>query len=208
MKPCIFSVLSVLTIIFFTPCLLQEISKPWLLPNGNLYRDTDTIETARMAAIFARQCCENEKISKIDKRISSRGSAPYFVSAKNFTFGNTKTGAEIFDFVDSRFLTPPLENRQNWPQAQRMMEMMADDTSEMYTGHTFSISGRQKQQSGPPSQLPDGIQQDNPDTLDDDDDDGTMEDSPKEESGIFCQKFISHLLYFEGAFISWIINEK
>ena len=186
MKLGIFSVLSVVNI-FFNPCLVEETFKPWMLPNGNLYRDSDTIETAKMAAIFARQLCENETTSKIDRR-TSFGSAPYFVSAKNFTFGNTKSGAEIFDFVDSRFLTPPLENRQNWPQAQRVMEMMADDTSEIHSDQRFSISIRQKQSSGAPSQLPDGIQHDNPDTLDDHDDDDTMEGSLKEESGIFCVK--------------------
>ena len=190
MKLGIFSVLSVVHI-FFNPCLVEEISKPWMLPNGNLYRDSDTIETAKMAAIFARQLCENETIRKINRR-TSFGSAPYFVSAKNFTFGNTKPGAEIFDFVDSRFLTPPLENRQNWPQAQRVMEMMADDTSEIHSDQRISISGRQKQSSGAPSQLPDGIQHDNPDTLDDDDDD-TMEGSLKEESGIFFVK--SHFTF-------------
>ena len=187
MKLRIFSVLSVVNI-FFNPCLVEEISKPWtwMLPNGNLYRDNETIETAKKAAIFARQLCKNGTISKIDRR-SSFGSEPYFVSAKNFTFGNTKSGAEIFDFVDSRFLTPPLENRQNRPQAQRMMEMTADDTSEIHGDQRFSASIRQKQSSGAPSQLPDGIQHDNPDTLDDHDDD-TMEGSLKEESGISCVK--------------------
>ena len=186
MKLRIFSVLSVVNI-FFNPCLVEEISKPWtwMLPNGNLYRDNETIETAKKAAIFARQLCKNGTISKIDRR-SSFGSEPYFVSAKNFTFGNTKSGAEIFDFVDSRFLTPPLENRQNRPQAQRMMKMTADDTSEIHGDQRFSI--RQKQSSGAPSQLPDGIQHDNPDTLDDHDGDDSKEGSFKKESGIFyCQ---------------------
>ena len=176
-------------IIFSTPCRFQEIPKPWMLPNGDLYRDKITIEKAKMAATFARPLCASEKISKIDKSTFA-GPAPYFVSTKNFTFGNTKSSAEIFDFVDSRFLTPPLENRQNWPQAGRMIMMTADDSLETFSsgGRRFSISGQQKQSSGPPSQLPDGIHHDNLDTLDDDDDDGAMEDSKEtveEKPGIF-----------------------
>ena len=177
-------------IIFSNPCLFQDISKPWMLPNGDLYRDKDTIEKAKMAATFARQLCASEKISKIDRSTFTTGPEPYFVSTKNFTFGNTKSSAEIFDFVDSRFLAPPLENRQNWPQAGRMIKMTADDSLETFSsgGRRFSISGGQKQSSGPPSQLPDGIHHDNLDTLDDDDDDGTMECSKEtleEKPGIF-----------------------
>ena len=190
MKIRMYSILSSV-IILNTPCLFQEISKPWMLPNGDLYRDKNTIETAKMAAIFARQLCASAKVSKIES-ISS-GPAPYFVSAQNFTFGNTKSSAEIFDFVDSRFLTPPLENRQNWPQAERMrmMKMTADDSLEIFSsgGRRFSLSGQQKQSSSAPSQLPDGIHHDNLDTLDDDDDDdGAMEDSKEtleDKTGIF-----------------------
>ena len=67
--------------------------------------------------------------------------------------------------------------------------MTADDSLETFSsgGRRFSISGQQKQSSGPPSQLPDGIHHDNLDTLDDDDD-GTMEGSKEtveEKPGIF-----------------------
>ena len=195
MKIRMYSVLSGV-IIFNTPCLFQETFKPWMLPNGDLYRDKNTVETAKMAAIFARQLCASEKVSKINKS-TSRGPAPYFVSAQNFTFGNTKSSAEIFDFVDSRFLTPPLENRQNWPQAERMrmMKMTADDSLEIFSSgeRRFSISGQQKQSSSAPSQLPDGIHHDNLDTLDDDD--GAMEDSKEtleDKTGTFPYLALKH----------------
>ena len=38
---------------------------------------------------------------------------PEFIGLQDFKFGESKPDYEIFGYVDSRFLNPPLENRKN-----------------------------------------------------------------------------------------------
>ena len=87
---------------------------PYFLPDGNIYRDVITIEAAKSVGSYAKQFKPN-----VTRPHTIQGSIkiPDFVRIRNFTYGERKPDDEIFDFVDSRFLNPPTENRQNRPLA-------------------------------------------------------------------------------------------
>merc|ERR550539_1037956 len=87
----------------------QETSQnAFILSNGLLYRDILTLEASRAAAKFAHEY-KFEAAAKPTERKETR--LPDFVRTANFTFGERKSSDEIFDFLDSRFLKPPEENR-------------------------------------------------------------------------------------------------
>ena len=94
-------------------------SAPYVLKNGDIYRDILTLQTAHKAAILAKMLKrdDSQKVvterPQLNKRIS-----PEFFEHENFTFGERKSDEDIFDFIDSRFLNPPQVNRYNHPIAK------------------------------------------------------------------------------------------
>ena len=102
-------------IVHATNCYDQHDKEPYFLPTGEAYRDKVTLETAKNAAKFAKslklfESKEGERTSAI-KGVKIK--TPEFIGLQDFKFGESKPDYEIFGYVDSRFLNPPLENRKN-----------------------------------------------------------------------------------------------
>ena len=94
----------------------STLSAPYFLKNGEIYRDKVTLQTAQKAAVLAKLLQQDDVY---DKRPNvSRIISPEFFKHENFTYGETKSDEDIFDFIDSRFLNPPNINRYNHPLAQ------------------------------------------------------------------------------------------
>ena len=104
----------------YCSCYLTLETSPtaFILSNGLVYRDIVTLEASRAAAKFANEY--KFDAAKPAERKETR--LPDFVRTANFTFGERKSSDEIFDFLDSRFLNPPEENRRNRPSFVNITE--------------------------------------------------------------------------------------
>ena len=104
----------------YCSCYLTLETSPtaFILSNGLVYRDIVTLEASRAAAKFAHEY--KFDAAKPAERKETR--LPDFVRTANFTFGERKSSDEIFDFLDSRFLNPPEENKRNRPSVVNIAE--------------------------------------------------------------------------------------
>ena len=100
---------------FTSPGVSEQTRSPFILNSGAFYRDMKTIEASKLVAKFAKKH-NTEFPSKFrSSNLIVNLQPPKFIQFKNFTFGQPQTDNDIFDFTDSRFLNPPLENQQNRP---------------------------------------------------------------------------------------------
>ena len=91
----------------------QQYEEPYFLTTGEIYRDKETLETAKLAAQFAKK---EKQESKEEKPTTTEDSIPIqfnFFQLRNFTFGEPLPDYEIFGYIDSQFLNPPFENLEN-----------------------------------------------------------------------------------------------
>ena len=88
-----------------------QTQEAFILNNGVIYRDVETLEASRAAANFAH----NYEFDVVLPTERKQRILPDFVRTANFSFGQRKSAEEIFDFLDSRFLNPPAENSKARP---------------------------------------------------------------------------------------------
>ena len=100
---------------FFNQEVSTQTTTPFLLSNGALYRDMQTIEASISVAKFAKMHKHDSVKKPQGSEANPDTKPPKFIQFKNFTFGYHQNDNDIFDFTDSRFLNPPEENRQNRP---------------------------------------------------------------------------------------------
>merc|ERR1711976_552980 len=131
----------------------EDADTPYILSDGNSYRDVATVETAKKVAIFAKQ------IKPIDKSVKNKVTniiSPEFHNSRNFTYGSLKPDDEIFDFIDSRFLNPPIENRQNRPLPDddgiiaTSTSSYKEEEQEQPSIHSSSLDGSHRTSSSSP----------------------------------------------------------
>ena len=88
---------------------------PFLLSNGEPYRNLQTIQASKSVAQFAKIYNTLFKEKAPEPEISQDSRLPKFIQFRNFSFGHHQNDQDIFDFTDSRFLNPPVENKGNRP---------------------------------------------------------------------------------------------
>ena len=110
----------------------------FILSNGLVYRDIATVEASRAAAQFAHKY--KFDAAKPAERKETR--FPDFVRTANFTFGERKSSDEIFDFLDSRFLNPPEENKRNRPSVVNIAET---ENTKLYVAEENTSTDYEKQ---------------------------------------------------------------
>ena len=88
---------------------------PFILINGEFYRDLLTIEASKSVAKFAKKHKPEVITMSRRERLKSKKIPPRFIQLMNHTVGVYQSENEIFDFTDSRFLNPPEENKLNRP---------------------------------------------------------------------------------------------
>ena len=111
----------------------------FILSNGLVYRDILTMKASRAAAKFAHEY--KFDAAKPAERKETR--LPDFVRTANFTFGERKSSDEIFDFLDSRFLNPPEENKRNRPSVVKITE--AETETNLYVAEENTSTDYEKQ---------------------------------------------------------------
>ena len=92
----------------------QQSEEPYFLSTGEAYRDKETLENAKLAALFAK----NRKKDFQDEGPTQSEDSDLnlnlnFYQLRNFTFGVPLPDYEIFGYIDSQFLNPPFENLEN-----------------------------------------------------------------------------------------------
>merc|ERR1719400_782534 len=100
-------------------------SQPFLMPGGAQYRDQLTLQAARAVADFAKRLQHSLHLTPYKSPLRPEGvhrkATPTFPSASptsSTVAGHPRQDEEIFDFTDSRFVSPPEENRANYPYVE------------------------------------------------------------------------------------------
>ena len=119
--PFVYLLISLLYLSYCSCYLTKEETSQnaFILSSGLAYRDILTLEASRAAAKFAQEYKFDAAARPTERKETK---LPDFVRTANFTFGERKSSDEIFDFLDSRFLNPPEENRRNRPSFVNITE--------------------------------------------------------------------------------------
>ena len=91
------------------------------MATGEQYRDLLTVQTASLAAKFAKIFqlrLKSQARRTRDKWKRLQNSPNFSRDTTSARLGRIMPDEEIFDFTDSRFLNPPRENRRNHPEVK------------------------------------------------------------------------------------------
>jgi len=118
------------------------------LPDGEIYRDAETVDASESVARFARSFQPTaDRQAESNRLFGSRApkTPRFYTSSVSNGIGRKLSDVEVFDFVDSRYLDPLPETRFNKPLEEVELELSTPRTRAL-PGQPFPVSFGQRPQ--------------------------------------------------------------